>query len=189
MARKFVCPAGCEITQGLVCGGSDPYHNHPGEHTERETAYPNVYFLMDLATGENTRELESHLPFELTDEDWQEMHEHADGGCCAEPQCPECLEYLDEVKELKVVALSDNTNAFGLRGVIFVSRTGGAWRAAASALNVPELGRVFSFTGDPIAQPPFGKWGFEIPERLPDPPEDVVRATWPEVDESPQATT
>jgi hypothetical protein len=38
--------------------------------------------------------VESDLPFALTDQDWRDMHSHADGGCCAEPVCPECKEAL-----------------------------------------------------------------------------------------------
>ena len=84
------CPKGCQITQGVVCGGDTPWHNH-GE--KREAG--NVYFLVGLATSESLRQAVTELPFDLTEQDWTEMESHADGGCCAEPQCPECLEFLE----------------------------------------------------------------------------------------------
>lgn len=84
------CPNGCEITEGVVCGGGTPHFNHGNTDPD----VPNVYFYMDLASGELTRKLFSKLDFELTEQDWADMHDHAEGGCCDEGQCPVCLEYL-----------------------------------------------------------------------------------------------
>lgn len=79
--------------------------------------------------------------------------------------------------EFKVVSISSNTNSFGLRGVVFISRSGKAWQVGASALHVPKRGQVFSFPEG--KEPPFAKWGFEIPERLsPDPPKEVMQDIW-----------
>lgn len=93
---KYACPNGHEITQGVVCGGDGPHYNHwAGDEPIEEATAPNVYFMMDLKTGKMTKELVSDLPFALTDQDWKEMHEHCKGGCCSEPQCPVCSEYLE----------------------------------------------------------------------------------------------
>jgi len=85
----WVCPNGCDIDKGLVCGGDGPYRRRgispPG----------NIYFYMDLETEEYLHEAEFY-EFPLDDEDWEQMFDHADGGCCGEPQCPECFEYLEE---------------------------------------------------------------------------------------------
>ena len=78
------CPKHCAIDYAIVCGG------------ELEPGGGNVYFLMDL-TGEYSRVLWSGNGSvdSPTDEQWDLLYEHADGGCCSEPQCPECLEYLE----------------------------------------------------------------------------------------------
>lgn len=86
----FKCPNGHEITQAVVCGGDTPWHNH-----SEEGEMGNVYFLVGLASGESLRQAVMELPFDLTNQDWAEMESHADGGCCAEPQCPDCLEFLE----------------------------------------------------------------------------------------------
>lgn len=92
---KWRCPNGHDNEHGLVCGGDGPHYNHwaGAEPIEPGTA-PNIYFLMNLETGEYVREVQSDLPFCLEHEDWQEMEDHADGGCCSEPQCFTCQEYL-----------------------------------------------------------------------------------------------
>jgi hypothetical protein len=87
------CPNGCRIRRGVVCGGDVPFHNHGAAGV----APPNVYFLMSLPAGRYTRECVTPLPFDLTEEDWQALYDHADGGCAAEPQCPVCLAYLERV--------------------------------------------------------------------------------------------
>jgi len=93
---KYTCPNGHENEHALVCGGDGPHHRHwDGPEPIEEGTAPNVYFLMAIPSGELTREVWSDLPFTLTDEDWEEMHDHAKGGCCSEPQCVTCYEYLD----------------------------------------------------------------------------------------------
>ena len=90
----YTCPNGHKNTQALVCGGDGPYYNH-GAEEDGEATLDNIYFLMEIPSGELTEELYSDVPFELTEKDWAEMHEHADGGCSSEPQCLTCLEYLN----------------------------------------------------------------------------------------------
>jgi len=87
---KWKCPNGHEITRGLVCGGETP----PG-HDDVEG---NIWFYMDLETEEFSKEVWTDLPFDLTDDDWDWLHDHCAGGCCSEPLCPECQQDLDEVE-------------------------------------------------------------------------------------------
>lgn len=93
------CINGCEVTKLVICGGDFPWWDHMPDKFE-DNAPSNIYFLADLDNN-NLKELHQPsngiLPFELTDEDWQNMHDHADGGCCNEPQCPVCLEHLEHV--------------------------------------------------------------------------------------------
>jgi hypothetical protein len=94
---KFTCPNGHEHDRAVVCGGDQPYFTHwAGEGDPNEEVFPNVYFLMEIPSGKLTKELHSEdVPFELTDGDWADMHDHAKGGCASEPQCLTCLEYLE----------------------------------------------------------------------------------------------
>lgn len=89
------CINGCEFDRLVICGGDMPWHDHEIFLTGG-TPPSNIYFLADLDNN-NLKELHSSLPFDLTNEDWQNMHDHADGGCCNEPQCPVCLEHLEHV--------------------------------------------------------------------------------------------
>ncbi len=91
-AMEWRCPNDHCITRAVICGGDIPYINHGNNSSQAS----NVYFYMELnGEQEFTREVYSDIPFELTDEDWKDMHDHAAGGCCGEPQCPICLEYLE----------------------------------------------------------------------------------------------
>jgi hypothetical protein len=86
------CPNGCEIQYGIVCGGETPWYNHG--YGPRDAS--NIYFLMELETNTFVRSLVStEIPFDLTESDWCGMDMHADAGCCDEPQCPVCKEYLE----------------------------------------------------------------------------------------------
>jgi len=98
MSAKWKCKNGCDCETGLVCGGDQPYVSRMDEAAKQrlragDEVPPNIYFHIDL-DGTYTRRVESDLPFALTDQDWRDMHSHADGGCCAEPVCPECKEAL-----------------------------------------------------------------------------------------------
>jgi len=75
------------------------------------------------------------------------------------------------------VAISKNTNSFGLRHCIFVAADGRVFAAASSQLNLPRVGEVVEFRAAP------GGWGtyatcrrsWELPEILPLMPADMVR--------------
>lgn len=88
------CPNGCNPDRVLVCGGATPWFNHGNEDPDM----PNIYFFGEMPEDRSeytyTKEAFTPTPFELTPEDWWEMHDHADGGCCSEPQCAECLEFM-----------------------------------------------------------------------------------------------
>lgn len=87
------CPNHHDVEFGVVCGGSEPYYLRDPDIEMGNTG--NIYFYMDLETGELTKYLYTDYPgFNLTDEDWATMHEHARGGCASEPQCSECGEQL-----------------------------------------------------------------------------------------------
>lgn len=77
-------------------------------------------------------------------------------------------------KEFKVLTISGNTNAFGLRGVVMIAKDGEAWQVGSNDLNLPEKGQVIRITDDN-----FAIHGFEIPERLsPKAPPEVVDEVW-----------
>lgn len=77
----------------------------------------------------------------------------------------------------RVAAVSTNTNSFGLRGIVVVSRTGEAWQLGGNDLHKPRVGDELSpEVGNGV--PRWGKLGFEIPERLPDAPMDVISVVW-----------
>ncbi len=88
----WICPNGCESDMCVVCGGDTPWFLHGITEPDQD----NIYFLMDCETEEYTREVCSDVPFMLTDEDWECMYNHANGGCAKEPQCQICHEMMME---------------------------------------------------------------------------------------------
>lgn len=80
-------------------------------------------------------------------------------------------------KEFKVVSISTNTNAFGLRGVVVVARDGDAWTLAGNALMCERHPQGSVFTADPAR----GFDGWEIPHPYrPLPPPELLREIWPD---------
>lgn len=79
----------------------------------------------------------------------------------------------------KVVAVSSNTNSFGLHQAIMISREGVAYKACAGYLNVPKRGDelFIPFIGEDSNSLDFGG-RFEIPERIEDAPQDVIAEVW-----------
>jgi hypothetical protein len=75
--------------------------------------------------------------------------------------------------EFKVAAISDNTNSFGLHGVVLIARDGTAYQVGASKLNLPKQNEVLD-----IDINNFAKHGFEIPEKLHTAPKYVVNEVW-----------
>ncbi len=76
-------------------------------------------------------------------------------------------------KNFKVVAVSTNQNSFGLHGVIMIAEDGEAWKAAHGSLELPKQGDMLK-----IDLGAWGASGFEIPEKLPAPPADVIAQVW-----------
>ena len=88
---------------------------------------------------------------------------------------------------LKVISVSQNHNAFGLRGMIMISDNGQAWEAAANDLNVKQKGDIITTTVLGSGEPSFTGLGLEIPRRLsPDPTPAIMKEIWGEIPKKPQ---
>ena len=89
-------------------------------------------------------------------------------------------------KEFKVVAVSTNTNSFGLRGVVMVARDGEAWQVGASHINVPKEGALVKLTfrstadGFGLQKYPDFPFNCEIPERKEDANKLLLKEFFPE---------
>lgn len=82
-------------------------------------------------------------------------------------------------KKFKCVAVSENTNSFGLFQCVLITNTGGAYKACANSLNIPKRGddvwvEYLLDKEGKFAGYNFARNGFEIPERLPDAPKEVI---------------
>ncbi|MDC0764895.1 hypothetical protein POF51_29680 [Brevibacillus sp. AG] len=84
--KAYTCPSGCEIEHILICGGNG--------QVDKDN---NVYFQATL-DGLYTNRLEDGT-IGVT----EDHLDHADGGCCNEPICPECRSQL--VKGLPILEL------------------------------------------------------------------------------------
>lgn len=76
--------------------------------------------------------------------------------------------------QFKVAAVTENTNSFGLRGMVLISSDGTAYEVAANHLNVKNPGDVVSVPF-PIN---WAKLGYELPRQLPKAPPEVIREVW-----------
>jgi hypothetical protein len=73
----------------------------------------------------------------------------------------------------RVIAISGNRNAFGLRGVVVVNQRGHVCQFASNDLNLPNLNADLQppmHRGKPL----WALMGFEISERLPDMPAHLL---------------
>ncbi len=86
---------------------------------------------------------------------------------------------------VKVVAISDNTNGFGLRGHVLVARDGQAFEGGLNHLHHLTVGQAINL--EVVTDLPPDKfpsltamvgYGFEIPRKLPPAPPAVVKAVW-----------
>src|SRR5690606_27934193 len=70
-------------------------------------------------------------------------------------------------KRFKVVAISNNTNSFGLGGVILCGTDGETWQVGANDINAPKINQVFFVpaTSWEFNSYHWEKFGFEIPEK------------------------
>jgi hypothetical protein len=80
-------------------------------------------------------------------------------------------------KQFKVVAVSENTNSFGLFGVVLVAKDGKAFQAGHSGFLVPSQGSdvLVEVREDGLN---WARAGFEIPEELKSAPTEVVNEVW-----------
>lgn len=81
-----------------------------------------------------------------------------------------------------VIAVSSNTNSFGLRQFVAVSKCGYGFKACANSLNVPKANEVinvpFNFNDDGTPVFKYGAKGYELPEILTPVPTDVLNAVF-----------
>lgn len=77
----------------------------------------------------------------------------------------------------RVVAVSSNTNSFGLHGMVLFGQDGSAWEVGANSINVLKRGRFITLP-DPQGQVYWASAGFEIPRKMPQPPESVWKKGW-----------
>lgn len=84
-------------------------------------------------------------------------------------------------KNFKVVAVSDNTNSFGLHQMVVVAKDGTAYKTCASYLNVKKKGEILvqnynlTLNGDPTNQ---HFLGCELTEKIEDAPTEVIQEIW-----------
>jgi hypothetical protein len=87
----------------------------------------------------------------------------------------------------KVAAVSDNANSFGLKGMILMNKDGVVYQVGANSLYVKQAGDEIVVPCDwnecddeglPMVNWHFYSLGFEIPERFPDAPKNVVAEVW-----------
>lgn len=83
-----------------------------------------------------------------------------------------------EHKEFKIVAVSSNTNSFGLYGVVIVARDGMAFEIATSELNKPEKNAVLIGEVEKGSLLSLGNIFYEIPSRKEDAPAKVLAEIW-----------
>lgn len=75
-------------------------------------------------------------------------------------------------KQFKVVTVSENTNSFGLYGMVLMARDGEAWQVGASYINVKKKGDIITLENS------WADHQFEIPEQLDDASESVINEVW-----------
>jgi len=91
-------------------------------------------------------------------------------------------------KPFKVAAVSENANTFGLHGHVLIAEDGEAWEVAKCRISPPltgwDKGDIVQvpYTDNPtlVLRPLWHQLGCEIPRRLPDAPDSVVREVWHE---------
>lgn len=86
------------------------------------------------------------------------------------------------LRDLRVVSVSSNANAFGLKGVVMMDLTGRAWEMGVSVTvhGFPKPGDIFTAEITPDGEIIQGSlpFTFEIPRRLTDAPPEVIREVW-----------
>ena len=84
-------------------------------------------------------------------------------------------EHFDVIrKAFKVAAVSSNRNSFGLRSMVVVASDGEAYRVLSNDLHIKREGDVL-LVGELDGRWNFAALGYEVPEKLPTAPPDVVK--------------
>jgi hypothetical protein len=95
------------------------------------------------------------------------------------------LNYIYKI--FKVVAISSNTNSFGLRAVILMAEDGEAYRICCSDINLPKVGRGITqvkkveLESGKVLDTSFMGIFYEIPEQLPSATIEEAKKIWEEV--------
>jgi hypothetical protein len=81
-------------------------------------------------------------------------------------------------EQFKVIAISSNTNSFGLKQMVLVAKSGIGYKVHTSYFNLPELNSIVNVPVDTIdgyvTGYTFAALGYEIPERMEDAPKEVI---------------
>jgi hypothetical protein len=91
---------------------------------------------------------------------------------------------FDFTVDFKVVAVSENTNSFGLSQCVLVANNGLAYKVCANSINIPKEGDIVKIpykagaNGISDATLNFASRGFEIPERIEDAPREIIDEVW-----------
>jgi hypothetical protein len=85
---------------------------------------------------------------------------------------------MTKTKKFKVLAVSSNTNSFGLYGIVMVARDGTAYEVGANYLNKKNVGDEIVVSLSDTGRGGFAELGFEIPRQLPKAPGKIVKAIW-----------
>ncbi len=88
-------------------------------------------------------------------------------------------------KSFKVAAVSSNRNSFGLRSMVVVARDGEAYRVLSNDLHVKRQGHAISVELRD-RKVDWAALGYEVPEKLPDAPPEVVKEVWKSQEEATQ---
>jgi hypothetical protein len=87
-----------------------------------------------------------------------------------------------ETKTFRVVAVTTNANSFGLKQMVLLAQDGTAYKACANSIRLRQRGEDVTVPFDEGEQEyDFTSLGFELPEKMPDAPKDVLDAVIEEV--------
>lgn len=78
----------------------------------------------------------------------------------------------------KVVSVSENTNSFGLYGMLLMSEDGNLWQVGANSHNLLIKGKIITVPIGSDRKPDFAPFGFEIPELKGTASAEAVAEVW-----------
>lgn len=87
-------------------------------------------------------------------------------------------------ENFKVVAVSSNSNSFGLRQIVLVAKSGVAFKACASYMNLPKKDSTVNVPvlvkNEIVVGYDLAALGYELPERMDNCPAPVLAEIFPE---------